>query len=163
MQSKNKIVEYWRDNTHINIFPYWKDAETQCWRCGYKFTKDLQRCHIIPRALGGSDSADNLILLCRNCHREAPDVNDSAFMLRWLEATMHCHEIRVFQEVLEEVFNVIGREWLSNPSPEDFDEDKFVNNFKDVYKTETSTHCGITSKSTSAYALIETLKKNNVI
>jgi hypothetical protein len=163
MEGKKRIVKYWRDNTDINIFPCWEDAETLCWRCGYKFTKDLQRCHIIPKALGGSDSADNLILLCRNCHREAPDVNDSAFMLRWLEATMHCHEIRVFQEVLEEVFNVIGREWLSNPSPEDFDEDKFVNNFKDVYKTETSTHCGITSKSTSAYALIETLKKNNVI
>jgi HNH endonuclease len=46
----------------------------------------LQRCHLVPDALGGPDTPENLVLLCSNCHSEAPDVADAEYMLRWIDA-----------------------------------------------------------------------------
>ena len=37
-----------------------------------------------PRALGGTDSPQNLVLLCSRCHKEAPNVADPSFMWLWL-------------------------------------------------------------------------------
>jgi HNH endonuclease len=59
---------------------------------------DLQRCHLIPRALGGPDSPSNLVLLCWRCHIEGPDVGAPEYMLRWIGAHEHwgvllCREI----------------------------------------------------------------------
>jgi len=33
----------------------------------------VERCHLVPHALGGADSPANLVLLCGRCHRDAPD------------------------------------------------------------------------------------------
>lgn len=44
----------------------------------------LDRCHLIPRAKGGPDTPDNLVLLCSECHKEAPDCLDPNIMLRWI-------------------------------------------------------------------------------
>jgi hypothetical protein len=44
----------------------------------------LDRCHLIPRKLGGSDTPDNLVLLCQACHHDAPDVGDPQYMLDWI-------------------------------------------------------------------------------
>ncbi|MEK2144959.1 HNH endonuclease [Vibrio parahaemolyticus] len=73
------IVEYWelhQDESGLSVD--WAEAETLCWRCAHK--RKLQRCHIIPRALGGSEQPSNLVLLCGQCHSEAPNVNDPEFM-----------------------------------------------------------------------------------
>ena len=81
-----KIVEYWearKDETELNVD--WADAHERCWRCGYK-TK-LEKCHIIPKALGGSDQPSNLVLLCIRCHREAPNFPDPNFMWLWIKKT----------------------------------------------------------------------------
>jgi 5-methylcytosine-specific restriction endonuclease McrA len=45
----------------------------------------LERAHIIPLSRGGSNRLRNLLLLCRTCHRDAPDVVDSSIMLTWLQ------------------------------------------------------------------------------
>ena len=37
-----------------------------------KFNNKLDIPHIIPKSLGGKDSFENLITLCKNCHRKAP-------------------------------------------------------------------------------------------
>jgi 5-methylcytosine-specific restriction endonuclease McrA len=39
----------------------------QCVECGSKF--DLQYDHLIPVALGGASTVDNLQLLCGECNR----------------------------------------------------------------------------------------------
>jgi hypothetical protein len=80
-----EIVAYWRkhqDESGLSVD--WAEAHERCWRCGYK--RRLQKCHIIPRSLGGSDDAENLVLLCKFCHRENPNVTDPSFMWLWLRA-----------------------------------------------------------------------------
>jgi len=88
--------------THISIVSYWEDkifeqdigidwadkAHKRCWRCG-KFSKSRkpERCHIIPSSLGGSNKPENFVLLCSECHKEAPNVNDKDAMWCWLKRT----------------------------------------------------------------------------
>lgn len=46
--------------------------------------KELQRCHIVPHSLGGSDTdPGNYFLLCDACHRESPDTANPKNFLRW--------------------------------------------------------------------------------
>ena len=45
----------------------WQKYEGKCARCGSKYA--LQMEHSKPFALGGPTSAENLILLCRNCNQ----------------------------------------------------------------------------------------------
>jgi hypothetical protein len=80
------IVKYWstrEDESGLGVD--WAEAHERCWRCGYK--SRLQRCHIIPDSRGGSAQPENLVLLCRRCHREAPNVPDTRFMWIWIRAT----------------------------------------------------------------------------
>lgn len=83
--SKKECIEYWKK--HINeseIGTDWDTADCRCWRCGRQ--ADLQRCHIIPDALGGKDEASNIVLLCDKCHEEGPNVEDSEIMWDWIKA-----------------------------------------------------------------------------
>lgn len=80
-----EIAEYWasqQDECGLSVD--WAEAEKLCWRCAHR--RNLQRCHIIPRALGGSEEPRNLVLLCGQCHSEAPNVADPEFMWTWLRA-----------------------------------------------------------------------------
>ena len=45
---------------------YHKMPDDYCWGCGFELP--LQRCHVKARWKGGSDTEDNLILLCEFCH-----------------------------------------------------------------------------------------------
>jgi HNH endonuclease len=83
--SRQDIIDYWiRHQDECGLAVDWVDAHERCWRCGYK--SRLERCHIIPHALGGSEDPENLVLLCGRCHREAPNVADPSFMWIWLRA-----------------------------------------------------------------------------
>lgn len=62
----------------------WSEADTHCWRCGCK--KDLERCHIIPDSLEGKDEPSNIVLLCKRCHADGPNVRDSEIMWDWIKA-----------------------------------------------------------------------------
>lgn len=44
----------------------------------------LQRCHIIPKSLGGLDTADNLFLMCKECHDLAPNTVYRDIFLKWV-------------------------------------------------------------------------------
>jgi hypothetical protein len=80
-----EIVDFWaRAKDECGLAVDWAEAHTLCWRCAHK--RQLQRCHIVPRALGGSEDASNLVLLCKQCHAEAPNVADASFMWTWLRA-----------------------------------------------------------------------------
>ncbi len=79
------IVKYWKkyvDESDLSVD--WADANTHCWRCGCE--KNLERCHIIPHALGGADEPKNLVLLCKRCHSEGPNVTDSDIMWDWIKS-----------------------------------------------------------------------------
>jgi hypothetical protein len=88
-------------------------GEPSCFGCGWMATDpdeppdiwsvwdqaSLQRCHLVPHALGGPDTASNLVLLCARCHSEAPDVADPDYMLGWINA--HPSWGVLFSEALE--------------------------------------------------------------
>ena len=79
------IVDYWSkniDNSEIDI--PWENAHMLCWSCGIK--SNLQKCHIIPHALGGKGKPSNLVLLCINCHKENPNVNSYNGYWDWLKS-----------------------------------------------------------------------------
>jgi len=80
------VVAYWSERVDdIDLGVEWHDAHERCWRCGYK-PKALERCHIVPDALGGKDAPENLVLLCFKCHRDAPNVGRADAMWTWIAA-----------------------------------------------------------------------------
>jgi len=81
----NEIVEYWSYQVYEGDLSIdFSEAHERCWRCGYK--SKLHKCHIIPYTLNGKDIAENLVLMCRRCHREAPNIDDKDFFWDWLKA-----------------------------------------------------------------------------
>ena len=84
--SINKINSFWDKKLSKYLFhERLTDPQNMCWRC--EKDKHLERCHIIPHALGGSNDASNLVILCHDCHIECPDVDDKNFMFQWIEST----------------------------------------------------------------------------
>ena len=70
----------------------WSEAETHCWKCGRDMGNrlgKLERCHIIPAALGGVNEPYNFVLLCSNCHSLAPNINNSSVMWDWLKVSVY--------------------------------------------------------------------------
>ena len=45
----------------------------------------LQRCHVVPRMLDGSDDPWNLVLMCAECHQMSPDTADPQVLFRWMQ------------------------------------------------------------------------------
>ena len=81
----HEIVEYWftrEDECGLSVDA--ADAYERCWRCGYKVP--LEKCHIIPKSLGGEAIPSNLVLLCHRCHLENPNVTDPEIMWDWIRA-----------------------------------------------------------------------------
>lgn len=83
--SIEEIVNYWtirQDESGLSVD--WSEADHRCWRCGCK--KHLQRCHIVPDSIGGKDEPSNLVLLCKRCHADGPNVGDPEVMWDWIKA-----------------------------------------------------------------------------
>lgn len=69
------IVKYWKDKISENqINVSWEKSLTHCWACGKEGEKGkLERSHIIPHALGGRCSEENLLLMCSECNVNNPE------------------------------------------------------------------------------------------
>jgi hypothetical protein len=109
LPSKGEIMLYWKDWLMKNCFDV---GEPSCWACRrwwntkydvqdskaswddlkklWDKVAPLQRCHIIPRSLGGTDDASNLFLMCRECHDLAPDTNSREMFFKWVESQNWC-------------------------------------------------------------------------
>lgn len=78
-------VEYWSKRIdECGLSVDWAEADTHCWRCGCE--KNLERCHIIPDSLGGADEPSNIVLLCKRCHIDGPNVKDPEIMWDWIRS-----------------------------------------------------------------------------
>jgi hypothetical protein len=106
LPSKSQVFEYWKDRLdELGFFVDW--GEPGGWACGFHYddkydikrsdvTWDvildcwnsipLQRCHIIPRSLGGTDDVANLFLMCRECHDLAPNTSVPEVFFDWARA-----------------------------------------------------------------------------
>lgn len=83
--NNREIARYWETREdECGLSVDWAEAHERCWCCGYK--GKLQHAHIVPESRGGAYAADNLILLCKRCHREAPNIADSRYMWIWLRS-----------------------------------------------------------------------------
>jgi HNH endonuclease len=106
LPSKGQIFDYWKDRLPaLGILIDW--GEPGCWACRFYYgTKydvrrsnadwakilrgwdriPLQRCHVVPQSLGGTDDVDNLFLMCRECHDLAPNTSIPAILFEWARA-----------------------------------------------------------------------------
>ena len=106
MPTKAQIADYWKDKTLPNGYPVIVDwYEPSCWAChDYQCpeeegelieqgafntlwnhpTYNLERCHIHPKALGGSNDVSNLFLMCPTCHKDSPDTTNRELFFEWV-------------------------------------------------------------------------------
>lgn len=83
--SVHDIVDYWFkrvDESDLSVDM--AEAHERCWRCGCE--RNLERCHIVPDSLGGKDEPSNLVLLCKRCHADGPNVADEEIMWDWTKS-----------------------------------------------------------------------------
>jgi hypothetical protein len=100
---KSEIVEHWKERLlELGFLAHW--GRPRCWACGFHYggkydTKrfdagwdkilscwnkiPLQRCHVIPKCLGGTDDAPNRFLMCRECHDLAPNTSIPEIFFEW--------------------------------------------------------------------------------
>jgi HNH endonuclease len=110
LPSKAQIFSHWKDRFRdVGIFIDW--GEPSCWACNFHYgvkydikSSDaswskildgwdrvpLQRCHIVPRSLGGTDEPSNLFLMCRECHDLAPNTALPEIFFEWVRAQSSC-------------------------------------------------------------------------
>lgn len=124
MPNNYEIMEYWKDKQLFGKYYIVGDlGEPNCWGCHLpihvetnkllkkndiksiwnKTSGSLQRCHIIPKQLGGKDTVDNLFLLCPMCHEESPDTDSKEAFLRWVYGKNR-HSAFGYDTLLEEFF-----------------------------------------------------------
>ncbi len=91
---KTQIAEYWAARTPV-VFDI-NMCQPSCFACGWWKegwaekkepweASRLQRCHLAPASLGGRATVENLVLLCAECHRAAPDHVSGEWMIRWVQ------------------------------------------------------------------------------
>lgn len=146
MPSKAKIARYWLDKKLPNgdlVIEDW--LEPCCWACGIweydeneeklieeeNFTDTwnynanyLERCHIIPRALGGRNSEDNLFLMCKTCHEDSPDTTHKELFFDW-----------VMKRSIQDMLN---SHWVSKLHKELLDREINIEEFTQWYKEDSN-------------------------
>lgn len=154
-------ISYWSERIYEgDVGVDWEDgtAENHCWRCGCK--RSLQRCHIVPKSLGGSDDPSNIIPLCAMCHDDAPNVADPLEMWNWIKKSHGSLSglfwvERAFEEadLTKEQQKIMTRK-----------RGKFIKSLKSVFE-RTGTHFGQrnggsrTTVSTLAWVIKEAIKE----
>ena len=111
---KSQIIEYWfSDEGFERMFKEHKDLACRleyniphCFACqrtmidldneqkygnlkntskNWDIKSNLEKCHIIPLALGGDDHPSNLVLLCKECHKLNPNTDDEDLYWLWMK------------------------------------------------------------------------------
>ena len=98
-----EINNYWLDRFHQLEEDY-----PICFVCGKD--KRLEKCHLIPKALGGSNEVDNLVLLCNEHHKQAPNISlDKEIMLNWIEqeAKEYCRSLNMRNKDVKSIFDSV--------------------------------------------------------
>lgn len=104
MPRLSRVMEYWREQ-YAPIFPdlaaHWIGwGEPFCFRCGWLAPVDdtrptlaevwdsargwLERAHLHDLGLGGPNTPENLVPLCRNCHDMMPAFEDRASAIAYV-------------------------------------------------------------------------------
>jgi len=76
-----------------------------CFAClqEYRQWDELQRCHIVPHGLKGSNDPSNFVLLCPLCHKKNPhSIYDDVFLM-WM-ALMNLHKKSISIDLTDALF-----------------------------------------------------------
>ena len=111
MPTKKQIIKYHFENLKELGKIDCDSTDKMCFCCGLE--KQLERAHILPKWQGGSDTVENLHLLCRNCHVESEGFSGDLYW-DWFGS----------KNIYEEFSNNIKRQM------------KIVNSFMDRIKAE---------------------------
>lgn len=106
---QKKIHAYWYNEATTNTADFInkfgencienivEDNGESCYACG-KFDRHLMRCHMTPKALGGSNENSNLFLMCRDCHAENPDTVYLDLFHKYIK-NRRVHSTKLFQDI----------------------------------------------------------------
>ena len=141
-----------------------------CFACGFSGTDDhdavadwqlwnharLERCHLVPSALGGGDEPSNLVLLCTRCHHDAPNVADPKYMLDWVarREPWLSHHLELFARAIDraqlrETMGAFSRAQITASSQI----------LSELRRTWTSTHGLHFTESTLEAAIVESITR----
>lgn len=171
LPSKNQIAEYWI--TRVDECDLGADCDQlkdHCWRCGeherrVRDESNIDRCHIVPRSRGGSDGVENLVLLCKYCHSQAPDIADPHVMWDWIKRTRPTYtglDQLLMKEGEKEYRNLFGSTMDQDFENQAFTEKQRLAFFATLIRfvtSGTSTHAGIVKPTTRAYVFRVSLEK----
>ncbi|MEU2167918.1 HNH endonuclease [Micromonospora chersina] len=110
----------------------------------------LQRAHLTPHALGGSNHPSNYLMLCKQCHDEAPDWRDPSMMLQW--AKTRVSYISRFQADLLAAWEALRP---GQPLPANLiEEPSFTDALRNLLYANAGTHFGIGLKRSTIVAAL---------
>jgi hypothetical protein len=134
LPSRKKIAEAHGD---------YADCWDCCWHCA-RDTHRLERHHVVPVALGGTDDVENLALLCGPCHREAPGIPDAEWAWKWIRSG--AETMRIHARIMHEYKAVEGEYPLDA-------HEHWTSERHKAFLDQTSLGFGDLSYSTSAWAM----------
>lgn len=138
-----ECVDFWIDKIdECDLGTDFSEATTNCWRCGY--LRKLQKCHIIPKSLGGEDKPENIIPLCLQCHDEMPDVRDKEEVFKWIKSSHGTIYDTFWAEISFEMADCNLDDAFKNVDNPKAKMDFFIERIK-FYSGETSSHFGQSS------------------
>ena len=75
-----------------------------CWACGIpRKEKSLEKCHIVPYSLDGSNDPLNYFLMCSDCHNNSPDTRHIKIFISWVSK-----KISYQDELINQIYEVLG-------------------------------------------------------
>ena len=159
-----QIADYWINNSDIcetELNFDWSDSHTHCWNCGDNKERsggkvNLERCHIIPNALGGEDVPSNYVLLCKDCHTDAPNVKSSKYMWEWIlsnKVKIGMYDNHRIEKALELFESRKGYSFFSVFENKKIPHDEFLTNIKEVFNGITN-HFGKKINPNTYYSML---------
>ncbi|NPC50973.1 HNH endonuclease [Corallococcus sp. AB032C] len=143
--------KYWGDKFDVQRTDAPWDEVVACWE-----KTPLQRCHIVPRSLGGSDEPSNLFLMCAECHDLAPNLHAGDLFMKWVENQNHGKRLESQLKAAMDSFGMTGQELHGFGGT--FVSDEFQQWFAEnsgLHGTQTGTQGVVLTMSTILGALIE--------
>lgn len=119
----------------------------------------LNRCHIHPNALGGTDSPENLFLMCEECHALSPDTTNRSAFFRWVydRRKQYVHGRMCPSEMLRRIDEELARRGLP-PLVKCFEMAKSSYEFSDLkefMRDRVGFHCSSVSESSMIVGFVD--------
>jgi hypothetical protein len=157
--SVKAILDYWYTKERLHEAKYFIDlGEPTCWACGQGWNgrydvvgatfaqcvkawerAPLQRCHIVPRTLGGATEPSNFVLMCLECHDRAPNTTSREVFFAWFKKQSWIkRESARLSEALEDA----GFDFKNEAEMKRITETLYSAEFREWSKARSSLHWG---------------------